>query len=91
MKPIVIKYSGEKDGEFSRQKLVESILINARSIKVPAGQAEEIANSVADDVERWLSSRSEVTTSDIHRIASGSLKKLHKDLAYLYNNSYKMI
>lgn len=91
MKPLVIKRTGERDGEYSREKLKKSILVEAAALNIPDGQAEEIAKKACNEVEKWLKTKTEVTSNDIRLIAAKSLKKLHEDLAYIYGSREHII
>ncbi|MCL2444995.1 hypothetical protein FWD07_02660 [Candidatus Saccharibacteria bacterium] len=91
-KPLtIIKRSGEREQNFSPRKFHASILKEALALKIPPGQAEEIAKLTTDHVEKWTKSRPTVTTADIRRVATRHLKRLHLDLAYLYENNGHMI
>jgi len=63
-----------------------SIVNACLSAGSPHGYAESIARRVVGDVEVWLKGRPEVTTDDIRRTTSRSLKTYHPDASYLYEH-----
>lgn len=81
----IIKQEGNRKSElFSHDKLFASIVAACLSVRTPEGQAETIAQSVCDNVSKWLETRSEVTSNDIRLVAVRSLNKYHPEAAYLY-------
>jgi len=81
----IVKRSGRRPTEsFDRQKLYDSILAACLSAQTASGHAESIARAITDEVLEWLSSRPEVTSHDLRRVAARHLKNHHPDAAYLY-------
>jgi transcriptional regulator NrdR family protein len=81
----VIKRDGQRPSEnFSKEKLRASILGACLSVRTPVGQAETTAKSVSDSVTSWLTSKPEVTSADLRRIAAQHLKTHNPDAAYIY-------
>lgn len=91
MQKLIVKHKNTKDQDFSSDKLKNNLLLNAQAINIPEGQAFQIADIVCKDVETWLKNRTEVTSSDIRRVTTKSLGKLHKGLAYFYSNQETII
>lgn len=88
---ITVSKTGQKSVPYSRKILVNNLLSTARAINLPDGQAKEIAELTANKIEVWLEKHTAVTTADIRRVAGGTLKKLNKDLAYIYINQRRII
>ena len=76
---------------FSRLKLKDDILREARVAKIPAGFAEEIAEKASRSVEKWLDNRPIVTKRSFDMAVVRELKKYNADLAYIFENHGKMI
>ncbi|MEI6054373.1 MAG: hypothetical protein WCQ49_03345 [Candidatus Saccharibacteria bacterium] len=88
----IIKGGGDRPSEtFKRNKLYKSLVSVCMSVKIPQGQAEDIAGSVCDKVITWLKDKSEVTSNDIRTAAAKHLKKLHQEAAYLYEQHHIII
>ena len=86
----VIKRGKRPAEEFSPDKIHNSIIATCLSVRIPEGQAEDIAKTVTLSVMNWCETRPEITSDDIRRRACQVLKGLHPDAAYLYEN-YKNI
>ena len=80
----VIKRDGKRFERFSKDKLHDSIVTTCLSIKVPEGQARQIADKVCSNVIIWLETRPEVTSKDLRVTTSKHLSTLHPEAAYLY-------
>lgn len=88
---VIVKSSDAREKPFARKTLYSSLMRESLSINIPLGQAEEIARLTCDHVEKWIHGRRIVTTTDIHRIATSKLNRLHTDLAYIYANNTHII
>lgn len=83
----VVKREGKRPTErFNRDKLHASVLAACLSVRSPHGEAETAANSVCDVVVTWCSAKPEVTSSDLRRVASTHLHRIHPEAAYLYKH-----
>lgn len=83
----IVKRNGERPSEtFSHHKLHASVLAACLSVRSPEGEAETIAHAVTREVSDWLSTKPEVTSSDLRRKASEALQRLHPEAAYLYKH-----
>jgi len=88
----IIKSGGNRPSEpFRRIKLYKSLVSVCMSVKVPQGQAEDIADSVCKNVINWLKDKTEVTSNDIRTVAAKHLKRLHQEAAYLYEQHHIII
>lgn len=83
----IIKRDGQRPSErFIRDKLHSSIRAACLSVRSPEGEAEMTATKVCDAVITWLSSKPEVTSSDLRRKAVQTLEIHHPEAAYLYKH-----
>lgn len=81
----IVKRGGQRPSEaFQRDKLHNSILAACLSAGMPIGQAESLAKTVSEHVIGWLTTRPEVTSHDLRRVAAKHLRTHHPDAAYLY-------
>lgn len=88
----VIKREGRRPSEnFDRAKLHSSVRAACLSVRSPEGEAEITANSVCEEVIKWLAARPEVTSADLRRKAAGTLAIFHPEAAYLYKHHQMMI
>lgn len=89
---IVVKAQGARPSElFDAEKLKRSIVATCRSLRVPEGQAEEIAGLVAAGVSEWTREKAEITSSDIRRISAEKLATYHIEAAYLYKQQLTVL
>lgn len=77
--------------EFNVQKLKQQILHDAKTVNMPIGTAEIVAEKVATEVAKWVEKRAVVTTDDINRRVYGEMLKYNSDLAYVYQIRGKII
>ncbi|HJP81330.1 MAG TPA: ATP cone domain-containing protein [Candidatus Saccharimonadales bacterium] len=83
----IIKRDGERQSEtFDETKLFRSIQAACLSVRSPEGEAEMIAERVCRAVTQWLTTRPEVTSSDLRRKATETLMIHHPEAAYLYKH-----
>lgn len=88
----IIKRAGKRPSEpFELDKLKKSLIATCLSVKTPRGQAETIADLVTASVIDWLSTRPEVTSSDLRRVAAKHLQNHHPDAAYMYETYHHTI
>lgn len=88
----IIKSEGRRPSEhYSHVKLHDSIVAACLSAGTPEGQAESIANAVCDYVVDWLTTRPEVTSADLRRVAGRHLQVHHPSAAYLYEQHRTII
>lgn len=71
---------------FNPDILRVSVVNACLSAGSPHGYAENIARRVIKEVVEWLKDRPEVTTNDIRRATTRSLKTYHPDASYLYEH-----
>jgi len=81
----IVKRAGHSE-EYDQRKLYASIFAACNAVRVPAGEAELVAERVVVDVEKWLEPKSEVTSNDIHRVAAQNFKVYNPDAAWIYEH-----
>lgn len=77
--------------EYSTDGIKQSILIQAKSLKLPTAWAEQIAERVAEKTDKWIADKGIVTEDDLRKVIVKELDKLNPDLAYAYRNHDKII
>jgi len=83
----IFKSEGKRPTEsYDRDKLHASVLAACLSVRSPEGEAEMTARKVCDMVEKWLSSKPEVTSGDLRRKAGETLEVHHPEAAFLYKH-----
>lgn len=88
----VVKREGKRPNEyFNPAKLHASIKAVCLSVRSPEGEAETAAKNVCDAVLVWCSIRPEVTSTDLRRVASHHLNKIHPDAAYMYKHHHAVL
>ena len=85
------KAEAESEKSFSREKLVQEILREAKVLNIAPGAAEEYAKKVAEKTEKWVEKRGGVTESDISRVVAKEMEKYSRDLSFVYQNRGKII
>ena len=73
------------------ESLEKDILKEARTIKMPVGEAKGFSKKVAEKVAKWAEKRGAVTANDINTKIADELKKYSGDLAFIYRNKGKII
>lgn len=88
----VIKREGRRVSErFNPDKLYASVRAACLSVRTPDGEAETTAESVCQEVIKWLNTKPEVTSNDLRRKAADTLATFHPEAAYLYKHHQMMI
>lgn len=77
--------------KFSRDKLIEEILQEAKALGLHTGSIRLVAERVADEVAAWTKGRAEITEEDLSRITAKKLAKYNQDLSYIYKTRGKVI
>ena len=73
------------------EAIKQEILRDARSIGVPTGAAEVVADKTVEKVISWIQKRAVVTSDDVNRQIAKEIAKYSQDLAYVYQNRGKII
>lgn len=83
----IVKRDGQRTSEaFDSAKLEASIRAACLSVRTPEGEADMTAKKVCTGVIDWLTTKPEVTSSDLRRKASELLESFHPEAAYLYKH-----
>ena len=77
--------------EYSADGIRKNILQQAKSLKIPSGWAEQIADRVVEITNKWIADKAIVTEDDLRKVIIKELDKLNADLAYAYRNHDKII
>lgn len=77
--------------DYDHERLYHSILTACLGARQPEGQAEATANAACDKVEKWISTRPEITNGDIRRVAAEMLEKFDPEAAYSYTQQHLII
>ena len=88
---VISSNNPERVERYDRARLRASVITACLSVRTPESQAENTADAVCDDTERWLQNKSEVTTKDIVTVSAKLLKKYHTEAAYLYEQRHIII
>lgn len=88
----IVKRAGHRPSEaFDPNKLHASIYAALLSVRCPDGEADMTARTVTDAVIVWLTTKPEVTSHDLRRVASRHLSTYHPDAAYFYEQHRTII
>ena len=77
--------------EYSSEGVRQSILRHAKSLRMPDGWAEQIAQRVAKACDAWIEDKDIVTEDDLRLFICKELEGISPDLAYSYHNHDKII
>ena len=84
-------YTKTKTVTFSRKKLTNNILTNAKVLNLHQGAAKLFAEKTANAVAKWAENRPVLTQQDLDKKVTTELRKYNKDLAYIYKMKGKII
>lgn len=76
---------------FVPAKINNSIKKSCLAVNSSLGEAEKYAELITREVNRWLKSKSEVTSTDLRVRTTRELKKYHPEAAFFYENYKKTI
>ncbi len=76
---------------FSEEDVKVDILNTAKSINMPPGTAESIAEKTTKEVAKWVIGRKIITDDDLNMRIAKELQKYSRDLAYVYQNRGRII
>lgn len=82
----VIKRGTHNSEQFDPLKLHQSVRAACLSVRALEGEAHLTAERVCRHVITWLTTKTEVTSADIRRVASHYLSIYHPEAAYLYEH-----
>lgn len=81
----IVKRAGHSES-YDQRKLYASIYSACLAVREHVGSAELIADKVCQDFEAWLGNKAEVTSNDIHRVATKDLTAYNDDAAWIYKH-----
>lgn len=87
----VIHSGTGKLATFDKDRLHASIATACYSVRLTEGAAHDAASYVCQTMERWLDSKSEVTSSDVRRKTSEALAIICPEAGYLYQHQHSII
>ena len=82
----VLKRKRTHSEKFDPLKLHASIVAACLTVRTLEGEAHLAAERVTRHVIDWLSTKTEVTSSDIRRVAASHLERYHAEAAYMYEH-----
>ena len=77
--------------EYSHDGVKQSILRQAKGVRLPEGWAEQLAERVAKATDKWIADKDIVTEKDLEVFICKELKQLNPDIAFAYKNRDKII
>ncbi|MGH7196817.1 MAG: hypothetical protein ACREGJ_03585 [Candidatus Saccharimonadales bacterium] len=80
----IVKRKPGHSEPYDERKLYASVYASCLSVRTPAGEAELTAAKVCQDIQPWLKTKHEVTSTDIRTHASKHLQVYNPDAAYIY-------
>ena len=72
--------------EFDPLKLHQSVVAACLAVRAFKGEAHAPAERVCRHVLDWLTTKTEVTSADIRRVAALHLTNYHPEAAYMYEH-----
>lgn len=92
MKPAYVINRHTKESElFDPVKLHESLFSACMTVSSYEGEAHSTAERVCKSVIDWLAPKTEVTSSDIRRVAAHHLSTYQPEAAYMYQTLEMMV
>lgn len=82
----IIKRNSLAPERFDPLKLHASIVAACLAVRALDGEAHVIAERVCRHVIDWLTTKSEVTSADIRRVAAAHLSNYHSEAGYMYEH-----
>lgn len=82
----VVKRHTMHSEAFDPVKLHQSIVAACLAVRALEGEAHLTAERVCRHVIDWLTTKTEVTSADIRRVAANHLTVYHPEAAYMYEH-----
>ena len=82
----VVKRLKRGNQPFEADKLSKSIMAACLSVSLPQGEADQVADMVVHDVQKWLGGKQVITSADIRHVVYQKLSTYHPDVAYMYKH-----
>ncbi len=77
--------------EYSSDGIRQSILRHAKSLRLPDGWAEQVADRVTRATDEWIDDKDLVTEEDLRIFICKQLEEISPDIAFAYHNHDKII
>ncbi len=68
------------------KSLRNELKTHSRALNIPAGAADAFIDACLTSVQKSLTKKTTITSSDLTRLVAKELKKYHADFAYVYEN-----
>lgn len=88
---FVLKRKDSMPEKFDPLKLHASVVAACLAVRALEGEAHVTAERVCRHVLDWLTTKSEVTSADIRRVAATHLNNYHAEAAYMYEHHPLMV
>jgi len=82
-KYCIVKRKGHTE-EFDERKVYASCYAACLNTQIEEEEAEKICEKVAKEIKTWARKKKTVDSSDIFKKVVSTLKKHHKDVAFMY-------
>lgn len=90
MTNIVLKSNG-KQQPFQAAKLQKSLKASCLAVGASSGESKKFAELTTAKVNRWLKTKTEITSQDIRLRSAKELAKYHPDAANFYQHYQEII
>jgi len=80
---LIVKRKGHKE-KFDERKAYASCYNAAMNCHLSKEEAEKIADKAMLDLNKWVLEYDEVTSSEIFNYLSNQLRKINKDVGFMY-------
>lgn len=77
--------------EYSSDGIRQSILRHAKSLRLPEGWGEQVADRVTRATDEWIDDKDLVTEEDLRIFICKQLEQISPDIAFAYHNHDKII
>lgn len=75
---------------YDAERLRAAVSRAAQANRVPAGDAEHLAQTVIAKLENWLNDKTEITSRELRLQTAAALANYDEDTAYLYENQNRL-
>ena len=80
---LIVKRKGHKE-EFDERKAYASCYHAALNCHLSKEEAEKIASKAITDLKKWVNEYDEVNSTEIFNYLSTQLRKINKDVGFMY-------
>lgn len=79
----IVKRKGHKE-EFDERKVYASAYAACLNVHLGEEEAEDVAFKVCEEIKKWIENKREVSSQDIFKVVTKSLKKYNEHAAFMY-------